>query len=69
MTKQPMKQEDLAKKIQMMGCSGMTKAIISRIERGERPVIDAELKIFAVALGVTLDWLTGDFNPEKDLSM
>ena len=69
MTKQPMKQEKLAEKLQMMGCTGMTKAIISRIERGERPVIDAELKIFSVALGVTLDWLTEDFDPENDLPM
>jgi len=65
--KQPIKQEELAHKIQMMGCADMTKAIISRIERGERPVIDAELKIFAVALGVTMEWLTEDFDPENDL--
>ena len=67
--KQPIKQEELAQKIQMMGCADMTKAIISRIERGERPVIDAELKIFAVALGVTMEWLTEDFDPENDLPM
>ena len=65
----PIKQEELAVKIQEMGCSDMTKAIISRIERGERPVIDAELVIFARALGVSLDWLTEDFNPLTDLQM
>jgi len=65
--KVPLKQEDLALRIQEMGCTDMTKTIISRIERGERPVIDAELKIFAVALGVTMDWLTEDFDPEQDL--
>ena len=67
--KEPIKQEELARKIQEMGCTGMTKAIISKIERGERPVIDAELKIFAEALGVTLDWLTEDFDPKRDLSL
>ena len=65
----PIKQEDLAMKIQKMGYSDMTKAIISRIERGERPVIDAELVIFSCALGVSLDWLIEDFNPLTDLSM
>jgi transcriptional regulator with XRE-family HTH domain len=64
--KVPLKQEDLAMKIQKMGYSDMTKAIISRIERGERPIIDAELVIFARALGVSLDWLTEDFNLLND---
>ena len=61
--KVPIKQEELAIKIQQMGYSDMTKAIISRIERGERPVIDAELVIFARALGVSIEWLTADFDP------
>lgn len=65
--KVPIKQDDLAVRIQEMGCSDMTKAIISRIERGERPVIDAELVIFARALDVSLDWLTEDFNPLTDI--
>ena len=57
----PMKQEDLAKKIQLMGMD-MTALIISRIEQNQRHVCDAELRILAKALGVSMDWLCGDSN-------
>lgn len=58
--KPPMSQEELARKIQLMGGENMTKLIISRIESNERHVCDAELRILAKALGVSMDWLVGD---------
>ena len=48
-------------KINLMGME-MTPLIISRIEKGTRHVVDAELKILAKALGVTMDWLCGEGN-------
>lgn len=54
--KPPMKQEDLAREINLMGME-MTPLIISRIEKGQRHVCDAELVMLAKALGVTMDWL------------
>ena len=57
--KPPMTQDDLARKIQFMGMD-ITPLIISRIEKNQRHVCDAELRIIAKALGVTMDWLRGD---------
>ena len=62
--KPPMTQDDLARKIQIMGMD-MTPLIISRIEKNQRHVCDAELRILAKALGVTMDWLCGDANEIK----
>jgi transcriptional regulator with XRE-family HTH domain len=56
--KPPLTQEELARKIQFMGEEGMTKLIISRIEQNQRH--DAELRILAKALGVSMEWLVGD---------
>ena len=58
-------QAELAQKIQRMGYTDMTELIVSRVERGIRPITDAELKIFAAALEQSLDWLTQDFDPYK----
>lgn len=58
--KPPMTQEDLARKIQLMGEEEMTKLIISRIEKNQRHVCDAELRILAKALNVSMEWLVGD---------
>lgn len=60
MQKPPMTQEDLAKKIQFMGVEEMTPLIISRIEQNQRHVCDAELRILAKALNVSMEWLVGD---------
>lgn len=60
MHKPPLKQEELAEKIQHLGTVDMTKFIISRIEKGERRVIDHELRVISEALGVSIDWLLGD---------
>lgn len=57
--KPPMTQEDLAREINLMGMD-ITPLIISRIEKGQRHVCDAELKMLAKALGVTMEWLCSD---------
>ena len=62
--KPPMTQDDLARKIQFMGMD-MAPLIISRIEKNQRHVCDAELRILAKALGVTMDWLCGDSDEIK----
>lgn len=56
MHRPPMRQEDLAREINLMGME-ITPLIISRIEKNQRHVCDAELKMLAKALGVTMDWL------------
>lgn len=56
----PMTQEDLARKIQLMGVEDMTKLMISRIEKNQRHVCDAKLRILAKALNVSMEWLVGD---------
>lgn len=55
----PLTQEQLAMKIQFLGYD-ITPLILSRIEKKQRHVCDAELKILAQALGVSMDWLCGD---------
>ena len=57
--KPPLTQEALARKMQLMGVD-MTGLIISRIEKGQRHVVDAELKMLSQALGVSMDWLCTD---------
>lgn len=57
--KPPLRQEDLAVKINLMGME-ITPLIISRIEKNQRHVCDAELRMLAKALGVTMDWLCGE---------
>lgn len=63
--KPPITQEELARKIQFMGMD-MTALIISRIEKNQRHVCDAELRILSKALSVSMDWLCGD-NDEINL--
>lgn len=59
MHKPPLKQEDLAQKINLMGME-ITPLIISRIEKNQRHVVDGELKMLAKALGVSMEWLCSD---------
>lgn len=59
MQKPPMTQDDLARAINLMGME-ITPLIISRIEKKQRHVCDAELKMFAKALGVSMEWLCSD---------
>jgi len=49
-------------RIQLLGFEDMTKLIISRIEKNQRHVCDAELRILAKALNVSMEWLVGDVN-------
>lgn len=58
--KPPITQEDLAQRLQFMGIEDMTPIIISRIEKNQRHVCDAELRMLAKALGVSMEWLVGD---------
>ncbi len=53
---QGMTQEDLAVKMQIHGVT-IERDSISRIEKGTRFVPDYELPIFAVVLGVSVEWL------------
>lgn len=62
--KPPLTQDDLARKLQFMGME-MTPLIISRIEKNQRHVCDAELRMLARALGVSMDWLCGDSDEVK----
>lgn len=55
----PMKQEDLAREINLMGME-ITPLIISRIENNTRHVCDGELLMLAKALGVSMEWLCGE---------
>ena len=64
MQKPPMRQEDLARKINLMGME-ITPLIISRIEKNQRHVCDAELRMLAKALGVTMEWLCGETEDPK----
>ena len=59
MQKPPMRQEDLARKSNLMGME-ITPLIISRIEKNQRHVCDGELYMLAKALGVTMEWLCGE---------
>lgn len=63
--KPPITQEELAKKLQFMGMEDMTTLIISRIEKNQRHVCDAELRMIAKALDVTMEWLVGDSDDIK----
>lgn len=62
MHKPPLTQQQLAQKTDFLGLP-LTKTIISRIEKSERHVCDAELKVLAMALGVSMDWLLEEYDP------
>ena len=63
--KPPITQEHLAKKLQFMGMEDMTPLLISRIAKDQRHVCDAELRMIAKALEVTMEWLVGDSDEIK----
>lgn len=52
-------QDDLAREVNLQGMD-MTKIIVSRIESNQRHVCDAELKMLAKVLGVSMEWLCGE---------
>lgn len=58
-------QEDLARKMNLMGMD-MSALILSRIEKNQRNVCDAELQMLSRALNVSMEWLCGETgNPVK----
>ena len=63
--KPPSTQEELAQRIQFMGMEDMTPLIISRIEKNQRHVCDAELLMLAKALHVSMEWLVSDTDEIK----
>ena len=60
MQQPPLTQEELAIKIQLTSGLEVTNIIISKIENGNRHVIDQELRMIAQALNVSMEWLVGD---------
>ena len=48
-----------------MGMEDMTPLIISRIEKNQRHVCDAELLMLAKALHVSMEWLVSDTDEIK----
>ena len=58
MHKPPLTQEDLAREINLLGME-ITSLIISRIEKNQRHVCDAELVMLSRALGKSMEWLCG----------
>ena len=64
MQKPPMRQEDLAREINLRGME-ITPLIISRIEKNQHHVCDGELLMLARVLGVTMEWLCGAEDLDK----
>jgi transcriptional regulator with XRE-family HTH domain len=60
--KPPIRQEDLAARLQVQGLGYIDQAKISRIESGTRPVYDYEVVHFARALDVSVNWLLSEQN-------
>jgi transcriptional regulator with XRE-family HTH domain len=56
--KPPLTQEELSAKLALLGVQ-MDRAAVAKIENNLRRVLDYELKAFAVALDVRVDWLLG----------
>ena len=56
--KVPLTQDQLSGKLALLGVS-IDRAGISKIETGQRSVLDYEVKAFAKALGVSVEWLLG----------
>jgi len=65
MQEPPMTQQDVAIKCQVDGYYGITKEVISKIERGVRGISDTELKIIASVLNVSVAWLVKDTDDPK----
>ena len=54
----PLTQEELSGKLALLGVQ-MDRAAVAKIENNLRRVLDYELKAFATALDVRVDWLLG----------
>ena len=64
--KPALSQRNLAVKIQLLGLD-ITPVTISRIEKNERHVCDAELRAFAQVLNVSMEWLTGSRDASRNI--
>jgi HTH-type transcriptional regulator, cell division transcriptional repressor len=56
--KPPLTQDELSGKLALLGVE-MDRAAIAKIENNLRRVLDYELKAFAAALDVSVEWLLG----------
>ena len=61
-----MTQADLAARLQIRG-SELDRVAITKIETGYRKITDVEAKAIAEALGVTISWLYGEKNKDKNV--
>ena len=52
-------QVDLVARLQVLGLK-IEQSAISKIENGQRPVLDTEVSFIAKALGVSVAWLLGE---------
>lgn len=55
----PLSQSDLLARVQLLDLP-ISQPTLSKIERGDRPVTDNEILIFAKALKVEILWLLGE---------
>jgi hypothetical protein len=56
--KPPLTQDQLSGKLAAVGVT-LDRAGLSKIETGQRCVIDVEVRALAKVLGITTDWLLG----------
>lgn len=54
----PLTQEELSGRLALQGVQ-MDRAAVAKVENNLRRVLDYELKAFAIALNVRVDWLLG----------
>ena len=52
-------QTDLVARLQVLGLK-IEQPAISKIENGQRPVLDTEVSLIAKALGISVAWLLGE---------
>lgn len=57
-------QVDLVARLQVLGLK-IEQSAISKIENGQRPVLDTEVALIAKALDVSVAWLLGETNTPK----
>lgn len=63
----PVSQVDLAARLQVMGLK-INQPAVSKIEQGQRPVLDIEVVALAKALKVSAAWLFEEANKPSGLS-
>lgn len=62
----PVSQVDLAARLQLMGLK-IDQPAISKIEQGNRPVLDLEVVALSKALKVSASWLIGETDTPVEL--